>query len=285
VWRSTPTPYFFEKMAKLQRSLTDNNRSYNRLPLPGDGGLANDVSLYVAQEDLSSGGSGTDDQVASEVQFTPAGTLASTNVQAALQEVDTEKQQDIQFKVNGVDLGTSGIVNVVDIVGSVTGSYASNTATYTFSGASVIQENVSITGGNAGSFLRVTASATGTTCSFSSGAYTVTIPAGAYLFAAQLVCVTADIQTAGDGGGFTDWITVRFVNTDGNNGITTLRVPQVQKVSIPTANPLSASNSASIDTDNNPFLSVIGATGNSITIRMSGSNIGAQGYLLAFSGF
>ncbi len=275
-------------MAKLQRSLTDNNRSYNRLPLPGDGGLANDVSLYVAQEDLSSGGSGTDDQVASEVQFTPAGTLASTNVQAALEELSNEKQQDILFRVNGSDLGAIGDVRIVNLQGDVTGFYSSTTANYTFtagSGGTVVQENVSITGGNAGSFLRVTASATGTTCSFSSGAYTVTIPAGAYLFAAQLVCVTADIQTAGDGGGFTDWITVRFVNTDGNNGITTLRVPQVQKVSIPTANPLSASNSASIDTDNNPFLSVIGATGNSITIRMSGSNIGAQAYLLAFSGF
>lgn len=272
-------------MAKLQRSLTDNNRSYNRLPLPGDGGLANNPALYVAQEDLSSGGSGTDDQVASEVQFTPAGTLSSTNVQAALQEVDTEKQQDILFKVNGTDLGTGGAVNIIDLTGSVSGSFSGGTATYTLSGTSVVQENVSITGGNAGSFLRVTASATGTTCSFSSGAYTVTIPAGAYLFAAQLVCVTADIQAAGDLGGFTDWITVRFVNTDGNNGITTLRVPQVQKLSIPSSNPIAADNSASIDTDNNPFLSVIGVTSNSVTIRMSGSNIGAQGYLLSFSGF
>lgn len=37
------------------------------------------------------GGSGADDQTAAEVPFTPAGNLASTDVQAALQELDTEK--------------------------------------------------------------------------------------------------------------------------------------------------------------------------------------------------
>lgn len=40
----------------------------------------------------SGGGGGTDDQTAAEVPFTPAGNLAATNVQAALEELDTEKQ-------------------------------------------------------------------------------------------------------------------------------------------------------------------------------------------------
>lgn len=37
------------------------------------------------------GGGGTDDQVAAEVPFTPAGNIAATDVQAALEELDSEK--------------------------------------------------------------------------------------------------------------------------------------------------------------------------------------------------
>lgn len=115
--------------------------------------------------------------------------------------------------------------------------------------SSIVQENVTISGGNAGASLRVTATATGTTCSYSSGAYVITIPVGQTLISAQLICVTADIQAAADGGGFTDWITIQFVNTDGNSGVTTLRVPQVQKGSIPTSGALAANNGMSIDND------------------------------------
>jgi len=41
------------------------------------------------------GGGGTDDQAASEVEFTPAGNIEAVEVQAALEEVDTEKQVDL----------------------------------------------------------------------------------------------------------------------------------------------------------------------------------------------
>lgn len=41
--------------------------------------------------DVSGGGGGSDDQTAAEVPFTPAGNLASTDVQAALEELDSEK--------------------------------------------------------------------------------------------------------------------------------------------------------------------------------------------------
>ena len=39
----------------------------------------------------SGGGSGADDQTAAEVAFTPAGNIAASDVQAALEELDTEK--------------------------------------------------------------------------------------------------------------------------------------------------------------------------------------------------
>lgn len=149
----------------------------------------------------------------------------------------------------------------------------------------LVNENVAITGGNAGAALRVTATATGTTCSYASNNFTITIPVGVTLVSAQLIVTTADIQAAADGGGFTDWVTVTFVNTDGNTGVTTLRVPQVQKGSIPAAGALAANNSMSIDTDNNPALSCIGASSNDVVIRASGMSVGAQGYLLSFSGF
>jgi len=152
-------------------------------------------------------------------------------------------------------------------------------------GSSIVQENVSITGGNAGSGLRVTATATGTTCSYASNNYTITVPVGETLLSAHLIVVSADVQAAADAGGFTDWITVTFVNLDGNSGVTTLRVPQVQKGSIPNAGALAANNGMSIDNDNNPALTVIGASSNDIVIRASGMSIGGQGYLLSFSGF
>lgn len=38
------------------------------------------------------GGGGSDDQIASEVPFTPTGTIAATDVQAAIAELGTEKQ-------------------------------------------------------------------------------------------------------------------------------------------------------------------------------------------------
>jgi hypothetical protein len=155
----------------------------------------------------------------------------------------------------------------------------------TFTSGGITSYNVAISGGSAGAALRVTATAAGVTCTYSANNFTITIPAGVTLMSAHLIVTTADIQAAADAGGFTDWVTATFVNTDGNTGVTTLRVPQVQKGSIPTNNPLAANNGMSIDTDNNPALTCIGASSNDVVIRASGMSVGAQGYLLSFSGF
>lgn len=164
-------------------------------------------------------------------------------------------------------------------------AYKKILANFVTPATALVQETVSITGANAGASLRVTATATGTTASYASGAYTITIPAGETLITAHLVCVTADIQAAADGGGFTDWITFRFVNTSGNTGLSTLRVPMVQKCSIPTSGALAANNSASLVYGGSTALSVINSSSNGITIRMNGASIGAQGYELTFSNF
>lgn len=151
--------------------------------------------------------------------------------------------------------------------------------------AGFLNETVTITGGNAGSALNVSATATGSTASYSTGVYTITIPVNESLIAAHLLIVSADVQTAGDGGGFTNWVQVKFVNTHGNTSVSNIRVPQVQKLSIPTSGALAEANSASVDNDNNPLVSVVDVSGNDVTIRVSGLSIGAQGFLLSFTGF
>jgi hypothetical protein len=52
----------------------------------------NVIPAYAVLGAAGSGGSGTDDQTAAEVDFTPAGNIAATDVQAALEELDTEKE-------------------------------------------------------------------------------------------------------------------------------------------------------------------------------------------------
>jgi hypothetical protein len=49
------------------------------------------VAAYAVEDGGGGGGTDTDDQTAAEVAFTPAGTIAATDVQAALEELDTEK--------------------------------------------------------------------------------------------------------------------------------------------------------------------------------------------------
>jgi hypothetical protein len=162
------------------------------------------------------------------------------------------------------------------------GVYKKILATFTTAGA-ISSYNVTITSGNSGSALRVTATGTGITASYASNLYTITVPAGVTILSANLIVVTADIQASADGGGFTDWVAVKFNDVDGNTGVTTLRTPQVQRVSIPTSGALATNNGASIDNDNNPASTVVGATTNDITIRFSGMSVGSQGYELGFN--
>lgn len=67
------------------------------------------------------GSSKTDDQIASEVPFTPAGDIAATDVQAAIEEVDTEKMK----RIVSVD---NEIARFDSIGGNVQG-YSSNAPT------------------------------------------------------------------------------------------------------------------------------------------------------------
>lgn len=72
-----------------------------------EAGLATTVRRWtaqrVAQAIAAIAGGGTDDQVASEVPFTPVGGIIATDVQAALQEVDAEHTIDTDTFVTGKD--------------------------------------------------------------------------------------------------------------------------------------------------------------------------------------
>jgi hypothetical protein len=75
----------------------DTRLSNPRTPIGASSGCdPNDIpkslgGVWVCGNDETGGGGGTDDQTAAEVSSTPTGSIAATNVQAALAEVDSEK--------------------------------------------------------------------------------------------------------------------------------------------------------------------------------------------------
>ena len=91
---------------------------------------------------------------ASDVANTPAGNIAATNVQTALNELDGEKNVNLQFQEEGTNLGTSGTVNTLNFTGAnITASRVGNVVT------------VDVTGGSGGGVTNLTyssASSSGT---------------------------------------------------------------------------------------------------------------------------
>jgi hypothetical protein len=146
----------------------------------------------------------------------------------------------------------------------------------------VSEYDVSITGGNAGSAVRVVATNTGVTASWASNRLTLVIPNGVRILSADWRMVSADVQASADAGTVTNWVQVEFQNTGGNTGVGDIRVPLVQKTGIPTTGSLSVSNPASIDIDNAPSMAVVGVGSGNIVLRAGGLSVGAQGYGLKF---
>lgn len=146
----------------------------------------------------------------------------------------------------------------------------------------VSEYDVSITGGNAGSAVRVVATNTGVTASFASNRLTLVIPNGVRILSADWRMVSADVQASADAGTVTNWVQVEFQNTGGNTAVTDMRVPAVQKTSVPTTGALSVSNAALIDIDNAPQIAVVGVGSGNIVLRAGGLSVGAQGYGLKF---
>lgn len=68
--------------------------------------------------------------IANNVAVTPTGNIAATDVQAALVELDTEKQADLQFQEEGTNVGTSGGISIVNFTGIGTATVTGSTLTY-----------------------------------------------------------------------------------------------------------------------------------------------------------
>ena len=150
-------------------------------------------------------------------------------------------------------------------------------------GSAVSEYNVSVSGANSGSNLRIKATSTGVTASYASNKITVVIPGGTKVFSADWRLVSADIQASADAAGTTNWVLAEFQGTGGNTSVDDLRVPNIQKTSIPTSGALSVTNSGSVDIDNNPAISIVGAASGNIIIRVGGLSAGGQGYHLKFT--
>jgi hypothetical protein len=74
---------------------------------------------------------------AADVSNIPSGNIAATTVQAALNELDGEKQTNIQFQEEGSNLGASGNVNTINFTGAnVTASRVGNVVTVDVTGGS-----------------------------------------------------------------------------------------------------------------------------------------------------
>ncbi len=171
----------------------------------------------------------------------------------------------------------TGVVNVHKWTGDGEGAIASF-------GAITNDYEVTITGGNTDSKLYIRSDVTGVTASFASNQLTITIPGNGKIHSADWRLVSGDVQASADGGGVTNWVKVRFVNTSHNTSIADMRCPDVQKVAIPASGILSETNAATYDIDSNPAPSVIAVGGNAITLRIGGLSIGGQGFNLKFSG-
>lgn len=139
---------------------------------------------------------------------------------------------------------------------------------------------VPISGGNANSVLWVCASNTGVTASFAAGTLTIVSTSTAKVKTADWRLINADIQDPGS----LRFVQVAFTGMVGNTSLSNARIPAVTKVAIPGTNALSPTNQASVDIDNNPFVSVVGLANNSVTFRVGGLIDAGQGYLLKFSG-
>lgn len=150
---------------------------------------------------------------------------------------------------------------------------------------SFVNETVPITGSASGSVLNISATGTGVTASFVSGTFTINVPVGKSLISVHLLIRPSDVQVFPDAGGFTQWVKVRFVNPGGNSSLNDIRIPNVQKLALPSFGDVAENNAGAIDNDNNPFVSLVECLNGNITIRINGLSVGSQGYLLSFTGF
>jgi len=240
--------------------------------LPGGGGIAQVLmtygpgGMYAHLEAYNTAGLGSEVQVGSAGNITIGGNAGAGVYiyELPAEELTLNVDEIAYWEWNG-STHVAKFLPVDSVVQAIAGPF-----TY----------QVTVSGANSGSNLFITASKLGVTASYASNQLTVTIPAGTTVHAADWRLVAADIQSSADAGGVTNWTRIRFEGTPFNTGLTDLRMPTVQKLAIPNSGALSLTNAATLDTDNNPAVSVTDVGSNAITIRVGGLSVGAQGFNL-----
>lgn len=158
-----------------------------------------------------------------EIVHNPVGTITSTSVQGAINELNADKHTNITFQEEGVNLGSTGSVSTVNFTGTaVTASRTGDVLTVDVSGSGssdLIYSNngAMITASGAGvTFTRDTASI-----------WTINVPLGVELRSANIY------STAGENPGANVTLNINTLSTIYNQGLTTLRIPTIDGLAIP----------------------------------------------------
>lgn len=122
---------------------------------------------------------------------------------------------------------------------------------------------------SAGSNVLVTSYGTGITATKSAGIWTITVPSGVIPINIHVNALAADVQTAADGSGATNWVAFNMtgagVNVGGSFG--TYRIPTLSSVTMPTG-AVAVANATGIQ--NTGTTTITALTTNSVTIRKTG---------------
>jgi hypothetical protein len=200
-----------------------------------------------------------------------AGLQLTSDVEAAVKN----STYSIGVKTDGIyatTLATKSTETEVVYIDSTTGKLAKGAP----SASSSVQQY------SAGNNVIITATNTGVTATKAAGAWVITVPTGVVLIDAHVQVLGADVQTAADGSGVTNWVTVQVTGAGYNSGgsIGSVRIPVVQTTLFPIG-AVAVNNSAPIAST---LLSVIQVATNAITIRKSGM-VSSNDYIMSLSGF
>ena len=201
----------------------------------------------------------TNDYTAANIANVAAGGITTTDVQSALNGLDTNKQPLLVSATNIKTINGSSLLGAGNIV--ISGS-----------GGNLLDKY------NAGANVFVLADSNTITATKTAGVFTITIPTGVHCTSINVNVLSGDIQTGADASGATNWINI-IVNSNNVGGATGVyKIPSVSGIVIP-GGTFSATNQAPYNVTNQGF---IGLGTNTITFRKTNMVVGND-YLIVLT--